>query len=85
MDGTDQPSKTDVCHEVLDRLVRLSNGWLVIEGHRKPSGELDQEANQRDAAQAIKDVDVGRDVFRADVVSDVLDFQSFLEPVINRG
>ena len=32
---------------------------LVIEGHREPSRELDQEAHQRDAPQAIKDVDVG--------------------------
>ena len=84
MHGTNQPAKADVGHQVLDRLVSLSNGGLVIEGHREPSRELDQEAHQRDAPQAIENVDVGGHVLGTNVVSNVLDFQTFLEPVVNR-
>ena len=80
----DQPAKADVGHEVLDRGIGLSHRWLVIEGHRKPSGELDQEANQGDAAQAIKNVDVGWHVFGRDVVGNRLDLKALVEPVVNR-
>ena len=44
---------------------------------------MDQEANQCDATQAIKDVDVGGHVLAADVVSNVLNFKTFLEPVVD--
>ena len=85
MHRSNQPAEADVGHQVLNRGIGLGNSRLVIEGHREPSRELNQEANQGDAAQAIKDVDVGRHVFRADVISNVLNFQTFLEPVVNRG
>jgi len=85
MNRTNQPAEADIRHQVLNRGISLSDCRLVIEGHREPSRELNQEADQGDAAQAVKDVDVGRNVFGADVISDVLDFQTFLEPVVNRG
>ena len=85
MHRSNQPAEADVGHQVLNRGIGLCNSRLVIEGHREPSRELNQEANQSDAAQAIKNVDVGRHVFRADVISNVLNFQTFLEPVVNRG
>ena len=83
VDGADQPAKADVGHQVLHRGVGLSHGRLVIEGHREAGRELHQEADQGDAAQAIEDVDVGRDVLRRDVVNDVLDVQALVEPVVD--
>ena len=85
MNRTNQPAEADIRHQVLNGGVSLGNRWLVVEGHREPSRELNQEADQGDAAQAIEDVDVGRHVFGADVISNVLDLQTFLEPVVNRG
>ena len=84
MHRADQPTEAHVSHEVLHGAVSLGDSGLVIEGHCKPSGELDQEADQRDATQAIKNVDVGGHVFAADVVSNVLNFKTFLEPVVDR-
>ncbi len=84
MHGADQPAEADIRHQVLNRGVGLSHGRLVIEGHREAGRELDQEADQGDAAQAIKNVDVRRHVLGTDVVGNVLDFKTFLEPVVNR-
>ncbi len=83
MHRSDQPAKADVRHEVLNRGIGLSDRRLVIEGHREAGRELNQEANKRDAPKAIENIDVRRNVFGADVISDVLDFQTFLEPVVN--
>ena len=81
---TDQPAKAHICHQVLNGAVGLRDSGLVIEGHREPCRELDQEAHKRDPAQAIKDVDVRGHVLAADVVSNVLNFKTFLEPVVDR-
>ena len=81
---SNQPTETDIGHQVFDRLVCLHNSGLVVEGHGKPSCKLDQEANQRDAAQAIKNIDVRGNIFGADVIDNVLYFKTFLKPVVDR-
>ena len=83
MDRADQPTEADIRHQVLHRGVGLHHRRLVVEGHREASGELDQEADQRDAAEAIEDVDVRGHVLGRDVIDDGLDLQTFVEPVEN--
>ncbi|MFM1799485.1 MAG: Carboxyl-terminal-processing protease [Cyanobacteriota bacterium] len=84
MDGADQPTETDVSHEVLDRGVSLGHGRLVIKRHRETARELDQETCERDSAQAIKNVDMRWNVFSRDVISDRLDLKALVEPLVNR-
>ena len=79
--GADQPAEADVGHEVLHRGVGLGHSGLVIKRHREARRELDQEAHQGDAAQAVKDVDMRRHVFGRDVVRDRLDLKALLKPV----
>jgi len=84
MDGTDQPAEADVGHEVLNGGVGLGDRWLVIKRHREAGGELNQKAHQGDAAKAIKNIDVRRDVLRGDIVGDRLDLEALFKPVVDR-
>ena len=84
MNRTDQPSETHIRHQVLDGRVSLSDRGLVVEGHREPCRELNQETHKCDSTEAVKNVDVWRHVLAADVISNVLNFKTFLEPVVDR-
>jgi hypothetical protein len=83
VDGANQPAKVDVRHQVLNGAKGFGDGGLVVEGHRKAGGELDDEASQGDPPQAVEDVDVGRDVLAGNVIGDRLHFQPFVEPLIS--
>ena len=83
MHRTNQPAEADIGHEVLDGGIGLNHSGLVVKGHREPSGELDQEAHQGDAAEAVKNVYVGRHVLGRDVVGDRLDLETLVKPVVN--
>ncbi len=74
VNGADQPAEVNFVHNVLNRVKGFGDGGPIVEGHSESSGELDQEADESDPAQAVKDVDVGGDVFGGDVVSDRLNF-----------
>ena len=84
MNRTDQPAETHVRHQILNGGVGLGDRWLVVEGHREACRELNQEAHKCDSTEAVKNVDVWRHVLAADVISNVLNFKTFLEPVVDR-
>ena len=83
MHGADEPAEVHRVHQVLNGVEGLSHRGPVIKRHGKPRGELNQEAHKGDAAQAIEDIDVGRNILGGEVVCDLLDLQALLEPVVN--
>ncbi len=83
MHRSNQPTKTNVRHQIANRAIRFSNCGFVIESHREASRELDQKTNQSYPTQAVKDIYVRWDILRSDIVSYVLNFKTFLEPVID--
>jgi len=85
MDRSNQPTEVDFGHDVLNGGVGFGDGGFVVERHQEASGELDQEADEGDPAQAVEDVDVGGDVLTGDVVLDRFYFQAFVKPLVDLG
>jgi hypothetical protein len=82
MDGTNEPAKVNIGHEILNRIKSLCNGRLVIKGHGKPSGKLDNEAGEGNPPQTIEDIDMGRNVLTGNIIGKGLNFQSLIKPLI---
>ena len=83
MDRPDQPTEVDLSHDVIDRVKRLGHSGLVVKGHRKAGCKLDNEANQRDASQTVKNVDVRGNKLTGGVVHKGSQLQPLVKPVIN--
>ena len=83
MDGANEPGEADIVHDVLHGGEGFGDGRLVVERHGKASGELDQEAGQRNTPKTVEDVDVRGDIFLGHVVGKSLDFQALVEPFID--
>lgn len=81
MDRANQPTEVHFVHDVAHGLEGFGNGWLIVKGHSKPSGELDQEADQRHSTQTIKDIDMGWNVLAADIICESLDLQPLVKPL----
>jgi hypothetical protein len=82
MDRADQPAKIDFVHDVAYGGESFSNRGLIVVGHCEARRKLNQETDQSNAAQTIKDVDVGWDVLACNIVRKCLDFQALLKPVV---
>lgn len=83
MNRADQPTEINIGHDVAHRFKGFGDGWLVVKGHRKASGKLDQEAGKGDTTEAIEDIDMGRDVFAGNVFGKRPDFEAIVKPIVN--
>ena len=70
----DEPAKVNVSHQILHRSKSVGDSRPIVKGHCKSSGKLDDEAHERNTAEAVENIDVGGNVFTRNIVGECLNF-----------